>query len=78
MNKNISIVVSVLVIVALAAFAWNYSLKHKGAPEDTVKVLDKASSGDSTEEIDASLNSIDLDGGANADLQGLDADLKNL
>ncbi len=77
--KKIVIIIILVVIVILAgiAISKNNAMKKKAA-ETPVEVLDKSTQNDSTTNIDSNLESIDVNSGADADFNSMDADIKAL
>ncbi len=77
MNKNtiISFLV-IIVVVILGVIFYKYLLKQ--APESPTQVLEREAGADTTDEIDNSLNSIDVDASMDADLKAIDDELNNI
>ena len=78
MNKNtiISFVI-IIVVIVLGVIFYKYSAT-KNVSESPIQALDKAIQADTTDEIDASLNSIDVNSSTDADLKAIDDELNNL
>ena len=78
MNKNtiISFVI-IIVVIVLGVIFYKYS-SMKNTPESPIEALDKATQADTTDQIDASLNSIDVNSSTDADLKAIDDELNNL
>ncbi len=77
MNKNtvISFVI-IIAVVILGVIFYNYMPKQ--APETATQTLERESGADTTDEIDANLNSVDVDASINADLKAIDDELNNI
>lgn len=78
MNKNtvISFVI-IIVVVVLGVIFYKYT-STQNVPESPTESLDKATQADTTDEIDASLNSIDVNSSTDADLKAIDDELNSL
>lgn len=77
MNKNTKILLIVLVLVIIiGVFSWKYS--NKPIPETPTQTLDRETKADTTEQIDANLNSVDVNSSTNADLDEIDQALNNI
>lgn len=78
MNKNTTLTIfAVIVIILLGAVVWKYSAK-KEVPLTPAQELSASTQADTTTSIDSSLNSINTDSTVDADLNSVDAGLKNL
>jgi hypothetical protein len=75
MNKNTNIIIPIVAVIIIGFVVWKYSAK-KEVPLTPAQELNSATESDTTTSIDSSLNSINTDSTVDADLNGVDADLK--
>ncbi len=75
-TKTITITVAIIIVLALA---FMFYPKHEGSRWDTpLEALDKSTQDDTTSDIDADLDSIDVDSSSSKDFDGMDADIKSI
>jgi hypothetical protein len=77
MNKNTIISFLVIIVVVILGVIF-YKYLPKQAPESPTQVLEREAGADTTDEIDNSLNSVDVDASMDADLKAIDDELNNI
>lgn len=79
MNKNKLIIGAIVLIILVGGFAYYASTqKERMSQKEEVNTLDQATSSDTTESIDSSLQDIDIEAGTDDDFKSIDKELNIL
>ncbi len=76
MSKNTIVSIFVIIIVVILGIVfWKYSSNKEVVQESPIQALEKETSADTTDKIDANLNAVDVN--TDADLKAIDDELNN-
>lgn len=79
MNKNKLITGAIVLIIIIASVAYYASTsKERSIQKDEINSINEATQVDTTESIDSSLNSIDIESGTDVDMNSIDKELNVL